>query len=207
MAEESVVAFPLQWPDGWARTKNRQRAPYRITGDQARRELERELKLLGARRVIISTNVPLRLDGKPYAGSMGRNYADPGVAVYFQREVKGTSHPQVIACDKFDGVDGNIRAVGLAVEGIRAIQRSGASELLDRAFTGFKALPPIGGTTVITEPNWWDVLGVGPAHPTTLITQCYYDLASKHHPDKGGDAGAMAAINRAFAAFKKERGL
>jgi cytochrome c5 len=54
----------------------------------------------------------------------------------------------VIACDSYSTVRANMRAVGATVEALRAIQRHGATSLLERAFTGFAALPPKGGGDV-----------------------------------------------------------
>lgn len=203
----SAEAFPLYWPDGWPRTQRRGSSPYSVTAGVARADLERELRLLGATGVVISSNVPLRNDGKPYAGAMDRRYDDPGVAVYFTRRVASRDpQRQVIACDKWATVDANVRAIGLAVAGLRAVQRSGASDLLDRAFTGFKALPQSAGPS--SGPLWWDVLGVSQAADTEVIKARYRVLAREHHPDRnGGDIGPMATINRAYEQFEKERGL
>jgi hypothetical protein len=199
----TIEAFPLSWPDGWPRAQRRHRAPYTVSGDRARRELLVELRLLGAAGVIVSSNVPLRQDGQPYADAARRRIDDPGIAVYFTRTARDAvaRHQQVIACDKWDSPDSNIRAIGLAVAGLRAVARSGASELLDRAFTGFRALPPAGGTSVAVDANgppWWQVLGVARTAPRGVVQAAYRTLARKHHPDVGGDAGAMAALNRAW---------
>src|SRR5579863_8520174 len=87
-------AFPLSWPSGWPRTdpykresrfQGRDRFTNRAIGltmGRARDQLIEELKLLGAKEIIVSTNAALRLDGLPYAEQ--RKISDPGVAVYFQ---------------------------------------------------------------------------------------------------------------------------
>lgn len=199
----AVEAFPLSWPDGWPRKKGyRQSAPYRVQGDKARIDLLHQLRLMGAVDVVISSNVPLRLDGQPRADAAKKHTPDPGVAVYFRRKAGGER--QVIACDKWAYPDQNIRAIGLCIEALRAMERSGASELLDRAFTGFKALPPAGATSIGSEgAPWWQVLGLHDTSGTGTLKledakSAYRRLAAQHHPDRGGDAGAMAAINRAW---------
>lgn len=72
----SSRAFPLQWPEGWKRTAvlARRRAPYKVTPERALDEMLHSLKLLGAdrRTIIVSSNVPIRNDGLPYA-----NYRQP----------------------------------------------------------------------------------------------------------------------------------
>ena len=199
MTTISIDAFPLQWPDGWPRTKRRTEPRYRVSYQQAVSEMLRELKLLGARNVVVSTNVPIRGDGLPYADWTRRKIDDPGVAVYFVRRGKS----QVIACDSWVRVQQNIRAIGLTVVGLRAIQRAGATELLDRAFTGFKALPPAGGGTE-SHGQWRDILGVRASATFSDAQSAYRKLAHKYHPDRGGDAGAMAILNRAWGQAQAE---
>jgi hypothetical protein len=46
--------------------------------------------------------------------------------------------PLVIACDSYTKVRWNMRACGATVEALRTIQRHGATELLERAFTGLR---------------------------------------------------------------------
>jgi hypothetical protein len=186
----AVEAFPLQWPDGWPRTTRRGRPRYKVAYEAALWDLNKELRLMEARNVVVSSNVPVRRDGMPYADAARRRQDDPGVAVYFVRR----GEQQVIACDKWDSVAANVRAVGLTVEALRGIERAGASELLDRAFTGFKALPAAGEAT----GGWWQVLGVARTATRDEVRDAYRALARKHHPDVGGDAGAMAMINRAY---------
>lgn len=196
----SYDAFPLQWPDGWPRAKYRDQAAYLVEFETARRELKREIKLMNGSDLVISSNVPIRQDGECYASSAGKNYMDPGVAIYFKRKKEQIG----IGCDCWDRVKDNLRALGLTIKAMRQIERCGASDILDRAFTAFKALPP---AMSISNPNWWDVLQVLEDSPTALVKKSYRSLATANHPDRdGGDAGAMARINEAWETFKAERG-
>ena len=70
-----IDAFPLQWPDGWPRAKHRQRARYGVNFVKARDDLFRELRLMNARGVVLSTGVPLRIDGLPRAVPFRRKIA------------------------------------------------------------------------------------------------------------------------------------
>ena len=107
----NTEAYPLQWPEGWPRTKIPGESRYKVGYTQAVEELFRELRLLKASKIVLSSNVPLRQDGLPYADYARRRIDDPGVAVYF---VRGGDQ-QMIACDSWDRVSDNIRAVGLTV--------------------------------------------------------------------------------------------
>lgn len=197
MSDAPHEAYPLTWPMRQRRTEpyRRQRSKFQVTLGQARDELVRELQLLGAKGVILSSNVPTRRDGLPYASS--NEPADPGVAVYFDRK----SGPFVIACDTYDRVTSNIRAIGVTVGALRAIQRHGASEMLEQAFTGFAALPPAGRTT-----PWWETLGVSQTATLDEIRKAVRELAAIHHPDRGGDASRMVEVNQAFERAIAARG-
>ncbi len=49
----------------------------------------------------------------------------------------------------------------------------------------------------------YEVLGVGPAAPTSEVRRAYVSLARRHHPDRaGGDDEAMRAINDAWATLR-----
>lgn len=99
----SDMAFPLQWPAGWPRTERRKRALFQTTLHAARLGLYNELRLLGARDVVISTNIPLRRDGEFRASFTGR-LDDPGVAVYFTLH----DEPRVIPCDRWHTLPDNL---------------------------------------------------------------------------------------------------
>lgn len=182
--------YPLHWPPNLKRTQYRSDALFKVDFARSRDGLFHELELLGAKSVILSTNVPLRADGLPYANMP--EPADPGVAVYFDRRVNAELRPFVIACDTYRRVRWNLRAVAATVEALRAIQRHGASSMLEQAFTGFAALPP-----ARHERPWWETLGVTQAASEEQIRDAHRELAMIHHPDRGGDATRMAEINAA----------
>ncbi|HEU5276805.1 MAG TPA: J domain-containing protein [Xanthobacteraceae bacterium] len=185
--------FPLHWPQGQPRTPSyrRREAKFQTEFLRARDDTLKAIKLLGGLNVILSTNIALRLDGLPLANQ--REPEDPGVALYFDRTINGQRRAFVIACDSYSKVKWNLRAVGATVDALRAIQRHGASSMLEQAFTGFAALPPMGAT----KP-WWEVLGVSEYATAEQARAAHRQLAMLHHPDRGGDAQRMAEINRAL---------
>lgn len=188
-------AYPLQWPTGWPRTRFKSESRFSfykkpITIENARVSLCHQLELLGATSVVISTDLKLRQDGFPYSSQ--RTPDDQGVAVYFYRKER----QQVIACDTYTRIADNIRAVAKTVEAMRGIERWGCSELLDRAFVGFEALPA--ATVTPTKRPWWEVLGVDSGAYPSEVRMSYRRLAREHHPDHGGSGERMAEINRAL---------
>lgn len=195
---QGIDANPLQWPVGWQRTERgaRKSSRYEVSFTDARDDVLKSLRLLKATEAVISSNVPARRDGIP-----GADYNEPsdgGVAVYWVR--KGV--PQVMACDCWRTVRENLRAVGLALEAMRALERSGASQIFERAFTGFAALPPS------TKRPWRVVLMLN-SDPVTqaAVDVSFRSLARLRHPDVGGSHEAMAELNAAKAEAYKELGL
>ena len=188
---EAIEAYPLTWPQGWPRKQSyqRSRAKFSTSGrvlsvmDGIQRVLL-ELERLGVKRddLVISTDIPTRLDGLPRSD---RTVTDPGVAVYW---LKGKA-TRCMAIDRYDRVADNLAAIAATLEAMRAIERHGGAEILDRAFTGFVALP--------APEQWWQVLGVAENATGGEIDAAYRRLAALHHPDRGGDSAQMARINTA----------
>lgn len=189
-----VASYPLYWPLQHPRAQRRGVARFVVDFATARNQLVGELHRLGARDVVMSTNIPIRRDGLPMVPD--REPDDPGVAVYFVRKGK----PFVIACDNFTKVRWNLRAIGATLEALRAIERHGTTSMMDQAFSGFAALP------AITPPrSWREVLGIppGPCDLETVRAR-HRELARTLHPDVGGDATAMTEVNVAFEAAARE---
>jgi len=145
----SVQAYPLRWPDGWPRTTHQQRSRFDTSFVVARQELANEIDRMGGRYPTLSTNIELRLDGQPYAKAEEPH--DCGVAVYFERKGK----QMVFACDRWDRARCNIWSIKKTIEAMRGIERWGASDMMERAYSAFEALPaPVAG-----KRPWWEVLG------------------------------------------------
>ena len=165
-----------------------------------------ELDLLDTRHLVISSFVPTKRDGLPYANSP--EPSDPGVAVYFDRYIPSPRSrrfdewkPFVIACDHYTKFRWNLRAIAMTVEALRTIARHGASSMLEQAFTGFAALPPASNGA---KP-WWEVLGVDQTSLFAVVRDAWLELVKIHHPDAGGSTARMAEINAAYEAAKAAR--
>jgi hypothetical protein len=193
------AGYPLQWPTGQEKTPpaKRERARFKVSFARARDHVCDELNRMGVpdNRIVISTNIELKRDGLPYAGR--KPAGSPGVAVYFFLD--GTE--QVIACDRWDRVEDNLRAVGKTIEALRGIERWASSAIMQQAFAGFKSLPPSGG-------EWRAVFGfVSDSRPSLEhVKSAYRTMAAVAHPDKGGNPAEMSRLNQAFAAAKEELG-
>lgn len=190
-------AFPLQWPEGWPRTPNWKRGSSRFgknLGFGEIKKLQGELRLLGARNIVISSNIPLRNDGLPYASQAGKRYDDPGVAIYYLLKGK----PLSMARDSYATPWENIRSLTLTIGSIRSIERHGGASMMERAFAGFAAIAP---------PDWkkpWrQVFGIKPDWRGD-IRELYKEKARNRHPDAGGSDTLMAELNVAYEEAKQE---
>jgi len=214
----AITAYPLTWPAGWKRTPAASRLPGNFGMKKENRfgrtskvplsiaesttRLLAELERMGARQstVVLSTNLVLRQDGLPRSGQAAP--ADPGAAVYWKDPFNG--QPRSMAIDRYAKVEQNIAALAATIEALRAIERHGGAVVLERAFTGFTALPaPI---VAGMHGDWQAVLELQDllAPERQDIERAYRRLAALHHPDRGGSAERMADINRARAEALKE---
>jgi hypothetical protein len=130
--------------------RDRRASAFKVAPQQAWRELLEEIARFDGQAVIVSTNAPRRRDGRIYTDALDEKLEDPGVAVFFTRAGRRV----VFACDTFLTIWENLRALHGTIDALRRIERNGAHQLFDRAFTGFAALPAPDSTP------WWTVLGV-----------------------------------------------
>jgi hypothetical protein len=205
VSDNNQTAFPLSWPKGKPRTESWKRVRGKfetakdgvdggnrkqsITIAGAVTRLKHELKLMGARNVVISTNLELRkTDGLPKSGQ-GRLREDPGAAVYFRLD----GDPVTFAVDRYDDVAQNLAAIAAHIGAARGIERWGVGTMR-QIFQGFMALP---AQAMVAEPTWQEVLG---NHRTLKEAEAvYYDKMRDAHPDLGGSDEAAARLNRAIA--------
>lgn len=199
-----INAYPLAWPEGWPRTPSHRREHGRFrtakrndvtVAEGVERVLE-ELRRMGRTRddIVVSTNLVTRMDGMPRSDQ--REPQDAGAAVYWQ--LKDGSR-KVMAIDRYHRVADNLAAIAATLEAMRAIERHGGAQILDRAFTGF---------TAITDARvpWWTTLGVTRTTTVADVRAAYRRLRSQHHPDNGGTAAAFDAVEKAWAAHCAEMG-
>lgn len=184
-----LSAFPLQWPAGYPRTampsSNFRFYPSTLTFET--KGLREELGRMSARGIVISTNIPVKNDGNPY--STYAKPADVGVAVYFTVDNKAMA----LCCDKWNTVEANLRALVMSVDAMRGLDRWGVSEIMNRAFMGFKALPEKAASF-----PWWEILGLSRNCTRKEIEAGYKKKIKLHHPDNGGDPLRWQELQEAY---------
>lgn len=150
-----------------------------------------------ATSLVVSTNIPVRKDGGLYTDYMNKALPDPGVAIYFKYKGKDIS----MCCDQYARVWENIYALGKGIEALRGMERWGVSDFLERAFTGFAALPESFLETSIDEV--WITLGLGEKTFKSKqdVIDAYKAKAKEFHPDVPG--GSTAKFQQLQAAYEQ----
>jgi hypothetical protein len=192
-----IYHYPLQWPVGWPRNKYGASATFKVSYDQAEKELTAELERLGATSAYISTDQELRMDGRP---RRDRQPSSNAVAVYFVRKEKQLCIP----CDKFTTVRDNIRAVGLTLEAIRRMERYGTSQMVEATLSGFAALPAEASPSVGPRA-WYDVLQVSPEADAEIVRAAWRRLTARYHPDNQ-ETGNSEKFHEVQDAYKQYGG-
>lgn len=191
--------YPLAWPAhrprrSWKERVNGEfketvedggrRRERKVTVATACERLEQQVSWLGGIYPLLSTNLELKMDGRP---RMDRGPpADPGVCLYFQ--MKG--EPYAMACDTFTEVAQNIAAIANHIEATRRITRYGVATAAE-TLQAFSALPPPSPTVIALGSGarpWREVMGFGTDFPgpglskndmRDLIGARYRDRAKK----------------------------
>lgn len=197
---EDITNFPLYWPNNQPRTEpsKRKRAAFstrssRFSYGPARKhsvaesagELEAEIRRMGGKNMVISSNLKVKANGMPYSSQHAPD--DPGVAVYFEWHKLNPVFP----CDKRLSVEDNLWAIVKHIEALRGQERWGVGSL-DQAFAGYAQLP---------DPDakeWREVLFVPRDSDNETIRRQYITLAKQYHPDAGGDPILFDQIRKAY---------
>ncbi len=101
-------------------------------------KLEKELRYLGARDIIVQAGFELqeiRNDGWPRGGARA---VHPAVVISFR---DNAGNPLSFPCDTYDNYEDNMRAIALSLEALRAVNRYGVTKGHEQ-YKGFTALPP-----------------------------------------------------------------
>ncbi len=200
--------YPLQWPDGWARTPNWKRDVPKFIAKLARDRdaVIRRLERRSAANIVITSDLPVRGDGLPYANATAQ---DPGIAVWWVE--KGAE--RVMACDRWRTVSYNLRAIEKSLDAMAGLDRWGASQVVERAFAGFAALPA--GDQAERKEQWYEILGATDVYSLynddklsredlmTIIKMRHRAAIKEVHPDVGDGGNEATRLNAALDEAKK----
>jgi hypothetical protein len=191
-----IVTWPGEQTSDYKRKDAPFRAPFRSTVDLLRRELDQ----LRARNVVLQIAMAerdFRIDGYPRANARAEH---PGVILSLDSKHGPLSYP----CDRFWEWQDNLRAIALALEALRKVDRYGVTKHGEQ-YTGWKQLPS--GRPMPAAMNRDDALVVlaGFAGWTTpadsadpaVIDLCYRTAAKRVHPDAGGTTADFQRLQEA----------
>ena len=187
---------PLEWPLEWPRTKaeNRKTSAYKVRFESAYRYLMNELEHISDNKIAYITS-DMRINAKKVPFADQSKNIDPGIAVYFEYK----KEKFVLACDKWKTSRENMRALTLTISALRQLERTGVSELLNKAMTGFKQLP---SNIENQKAPWYLVLEVGQHATFEEVERAYKRMRQISHPDKGGNKHWFIGVEEAWREFK-----
>lgn len=189
-----ITEYPLCWPSNWPRKKWPETSRFgNHSVHKAKTFLKEELQRLGAKNVVISTNLQLNLDGLPYTKQ--RKPKDLGVAVYF----KLNNLDQCFPCDRWNKVSHNLYAIAKTIEALRGIDRWGSKHMLNATFSGFAQLPSGEGAEQIETMDLFE-------NCKTLEEgkKAYREWCAIFHPDKeNGSHKAFLDLQEQYDRFKR----
>lgn len=206
---QSLKAGPIRhWPGELTRTRTR--SQFKAGLRDTLQLLDREVWHLTANRTqrdslemliaIPAGSDSWRLDGRPRANAVPEH---PGVIVALDSRFGHLSYP----CDTFTTWQDNLRAVALALEALRKVDRYGVTKRGEQ-YRGFLAIEataaPAGFASANTATEFLErVAGIGPASVAGLAT-VLRRAQRETHPDRGGDAATFQRVSLAEAKLREE---
>lgn len=195
--ENHRVTFePIErWPG--EETRNRTHSPFRSRFTETLDLLDRELHKLSARNVVIQVDLPrskIRQDGAPRADA---RLSTPRVILSF----RSRGNPMQFPCDKFNDWHDNVRAIALALEALRKVDRYGVTQRGEQ-YRGWQTLPAPAVEGFRSREAAWQfiakLIGVsGPVPPRYDLPAHLRVAQQKTHPDTGGDPDQFKRVMQA----------
>lgn len=189
------------WP-GPATAAAARKQPKFKTGYEATLDLLfAEAGKIGGRHLVLQVDLQerdIRNDGLPRSNA--RYGSHPGVIVSFE----SAYGPLRYLTDVYTTWKGNLRAIALSLEALRAVDRYGVSKRGEQ-YTGWRALPSASAPAFSSaeEARQWirqqlRIRGSELGHSGTSTPREEYRALTRHlHPDVGGDPDAWALLDAA----------
>jgi hypothetical protein len=211
-----------KWPG--ERTKERQRSRFDTSYSETLKLLERELDHLHARNAVLQMDIStldIKNDGNLRASTRVQSPAIILALEIWKPNGKrneagaplGRYTPLQFPCDHFDDWQDNLRAIALAMEALRKIDRYGVTRSGEQ-YTGWTALPESGGLQSDHEAaevlsrfgrtnfSYVDVLDNADAAKSVYLAAC-----RATHPDTGGNQADFQAVQVAWGRLKARHGI
>lgn len=196
-----VAPLPAKWPGTPTPAHARKAGPFGENWGGTLKILALELRKFNAKEVVLHMGVKLedlRIDG------MVRADARPGPAIIlaFRTGADRMSFP----CDRFNWWQTNLRAIALALEALRKVDRYGVQA--GRQYEGFKALPPGGSHGTAPAMSIQEAAALLEEHSGLPAVTIEADLQTLRvaarlaraatHPDRGGETAVFQRVEVAI---------
>jgi len=189
-----------QWPGKLRTWSQRERARFRAPWPKTLQLLKRELEHLDARTIVVQIAMSerdIRQDGYPRANAKAEH---PGVILAFESR----HGPLSYAVDTYDDWQDNVRAIALALEALRAVDRYGVTRRGEQ-YRGWQAIeaPANGRMTAeqaaqfIAEQSGADVSANMVRFHFATRADAYRAAARRLHPDAGGSHERFTRLQEA----------
>lgn len=136
MRSVDVTFRPIeQWPAEPTKSWMRKRAPFRSKYSDTLDLLDRELHQISAKNIVLQVDLredQIRVDGMPKSGA---RWGEPGVILAFDSKAGPLQFP----CDTFNKWEDNLRAIALALEALRKVDRYGVTQT-SQQYSGWRKL-------------------------------------------------------------------
>jgi hypothetical protein len=197
---EGLTVGPLrEWPGTPTADYARIRSPFEATLTSTLTILHREISQLVDNRqqresAELLVAVPadrFRLDGRPRAGAVATH---PGVVFSLDSRHGHLSYP----CDTFLTWEHNLRAIALALEALRKVDRYGVTRRGEQ-YRGFLAIESGASTTAEDAAGFIRALSgmTAEASDRSGLRQALRVARANAHPDRGGDVEVWHKLSAA----------
>lgn len=196
-----------RWPGTPTPTHKRIRTPFRAAYSKTLDKLEHELNRIHAQHITIEAyfrREQIRNDGWPLSRALP---SEPGVIVSFTGKTGELSFP----CDRYKSWEDNLRAIALALQALRAVDRYGVTQHAEQ-YKGWAKLPPAQETMQLQTAC--DFIGIhsgmyiSEKNGAEMLKQAYKRAAAKLHPDNPttGSHAQFVLLQKAEEAVRKAYG-
>ncbi len=202
MTDTSIIFEPLgEWPRPTF-TEDRRRSQFKDNWPQTWRQLRYELGRLEVESAVLRVDVArsrIRSDGSLHAPASPES---PCVVLNFAAPKTG---PVVMPCDTYENWRHNVRAIALALEALRAVDRYGVTSRAEQ-YRGWAALPAPSRPDFDNADQAREFLRKM-LRTSTKMSACFASIADIEetireaekisHPDRGGSADDFKKVQSA----------
>lgn len=209
----TFVFRPLTtWPGPETPSYRRQRSKFQSSWTATLDLLHRELDALNAKDIVISLALEpkdLTRDQTPRSGARPRM---PGVVLSFSKRVNqpDTTTGRDVSdialqfpCDTFDSWESNVRAIALALEALRKIDRYGVTRRNEQ-YQGWAQLPASTANNGMTPQQAAETIARTSDFPWSSILDKHSvardavrQALNRSHPDRGGSQDVFVRVQKA----------